>query len=90
MSPVRSLRPWLLAAAFSSLAFFVVPGLAVEVAPAPRVAGTLPEIKTPGDLDQAFLIEIKKRPDVKPSVSFGCHRRPFDWLEKPRPRQSLD
>ncbi len=70
MSHFRSVRPWLLATAFSALAFFVVPALAVEVAPAPRVAGTLPEIKAPADLDQAFLIEIKKRSEIMKNLQY--------------------
>ena len=70
MLPLRSVRPWLLAAAFASLAFFVVPALAIEIAPAPRVAGTLPEIKTPGDLDQAFLIEIKRRSEIMKNLQY--------------------
>jgi hypothetical protein len=61
MPSVRSVRPWLLAAAFVPLTFVVNPSLAEDPAPKPRVVGELPEIKTPDDLDQAILIEIKSR-----------------------------
>jgi carboxypeptidase Q len=64
MSLFRSGRPWLLAAAFGTLAFLVAPVAAFDVAPAPRVAGALPEIKTAEDLDQAFLVEIKHRSEI--------------------------
>jgi len=70
MSQIRSGRPWLLAAAFAALVFFIVPGFAEDVAPAPRVAGSLPEIKSPEDLDLAYLIEIKKRSEIMKNLQY--------------------
>jgi carboxypeptidase Q len=70
MSQFRFGRSWLLAAAFGSLAWFITPGLALDVAPAPRVSGALPEIKTAEDLDQAFLIEIKKRSEIMKNLQY--------------------
>jgi hypothetical protein len=58
-----SVRPWLLAAAFSALAFLVAPGFAEEVAPAPREA-LAREIKTPDDLDRALVNEIKSHSEI--------------------------
>ncbi len=70
MLPLRSVRPWLLAAAFAPLAFLVTPTIAAEVAPAPRVVGTLPEIKTSDDLDLALMAEIKQRSELMKNLQY--------------------
>jgi carboxypeptidase Q len=87
MLSIRSVRPWLLATAFASLAFLVTPTFAVDVAPAPRQAGSLPEIKTPADLDQAFIIEIKHRTELMKNLQhlsdvIGCRLTGSKNLER--------
>ncbi len=74
--PVWSARPWLLAAAFATLAFLVSPSTAVEVAPSPRQAGAAvapavkPEIKTAVDLDKALIAEIKARSEIMKNLQY--------------------
>jgi hypothetical protein len=67
---LRSGRPWLLAAAFVPLSLLVTPSFADDIAPAPRVAGSLPEIKTPADLDQALIVEIKNRTELMKNLQY--------------------
>ena len=70
MPSYRFVRPWLLAAAFVPLTFLVTPSSAFDVAPAPRQVGVLPEIKTPLDLDQALMIEIKARSQLMTNLQY--------------------
>jgi carboxypeptidase Q len=70
MMPLRSLRPWLLATAFCSLALLVTTSFAAEVAPAPHQAVAKPEIKTPIDLDDAIMAEIKNHTEIMNNLQY--------------------
>ncbi len=69
MTAFCSLRSWLMAATFAALASQLSPSYATD-APAPRVAGQQPEIKTPVDLDLALINEIKTHTQLMKNLQY--------------------